>query len=193
MGLVHAGTSLVPCFMNEKVVKVNDSIGWMCQGWRLRDLQRNWICVTACTTCGCIAGYVIDPSTRRPSSSVSCPFRKLRTNSSAMSSIIQVNNLQQVIPFQLQPHTSILPEYKLILYQSIALEPLYNFGFGCKMIGRLHWPQFRKNWKRVLEFAHLLYFTCYLPAKITLGSGRSQKSFDRTLKELSIGVKTFKN
>ena len=70
-------------------------------------------------------------------------------------------------------------------YQSIALETLYNFGFGTVLIGRIVRPQMKENgaWVGIVS-SGIVGFA----AERSTGSIPTQKTFDRSFEGLSNGI-----
>ena len=81
-----------------------------------------------------------------------------------------------------------LLQFQLNLYRSIALKELYKFAFGCALIGGSVWQQIREVRAGVsAPVACHFKFREFAGERFT-GSSWTQKIFDRSLQELSIGV-----
>jgi len=81
-----------------------------------------------------------------------------------------------------------LIEFQLILYQSIALDVLCNFGFEYIDLGRNAWPWTHENNRGSTDSSGVSVVQREFATERLLRSTWSQKTFDRAFKELSNGI-----
>ena len=80
-------------------------------------------------------------------------------------------------------------EFRLILYESIALEEVYIFVIEFVLIGWIVKKIFHKNWSWPLHFHESREIHDFLPIQRLLGSDWTQKTLNRALQGLSNGIK----